>query len=188
MRSLGWEPAIKAKLKMLLAGTMVRPPLEGQHAAAAASGRCVLGRLRRGLGRTSAYGDYVVAGDIGGTNARFQLWQMGEKGAKDLVLKMKYPTANFSTFIDALMQFELDCKYEVGGSEFSRGPKSSAFAAAGVVIENRLCTMTNLDWTICSSEIRDKAGWKHASVLNDFEAVGYGVLAVDQGELRARSE
>ena len=95
----------------------------------------------------------------------------------------KYPTASFPTFIEALIEFENDCKAEArGGGREYRAPSAAAFAAAGVVSENKFCKMTNLDWTIDSEEVRQRLGWRHASVLNDFEAVGYGVLAAEQAD------
>ena len=95
----------------------------------------------------------------------------------------KYPTASFPTFIEALLEFENDCKLEVrgGGREYLK-PSAAAFAAAGVVVENKFCKMTNLDWIINSEEVQQRLGWKRASVLNDFEAVGYGVLAVEEAD------
>jgi glucokinase len=137
---------------------------------------------RKGKTRFQAAGDYIVAGDIGGTNARFQLWQMLDHSEKELVFRKKYATAGFGTFIEALLQFENDCKFEVGSGDYQK-PKAAAFAAAGVVVENKFCKMTNLDWTLNSAEVREMAGWHHASILNDFEAVGYGVLAAEEEDL-----
>ena len=81
-----------------------------------------------------------------------------------------------------MLQFENDCKFEVGSGDYQK-PKAAAFAAAGVVVENKFCKMTNLDWTLNSAEVRETAGWHHASILNDFEAVGYGVLAAEEEDL-----
>ena len=134
-----------------------------------------------------AVGDYVVAGDIGGTNARFECWQLGKGKEKELVLRKKYPTASFGTFIDALLQFESDFKFEVGADDFEK-PKSAAFAAAGVVNAHKLCKMTNLNWTISANEVQTKARWRRARVLNDFEAVGYGVLALEDESAASNGE
>ena len=123
-------------------------------------------------------GDYFVAGDIGGTNARFELWRQGAEraGTMELVVKKKYPTADHATFVDALLKFDSDCK--ATASEFA-APRSSAFAVAGVVVDHKLCDMTNLHWKVDADEVADRLQWP-STVLNDFEAVGYGVLAVSQ--------
>ena len=130
------------------------------------------------FGRCRAVGDYFVAGDIGGTNARFELWRQGAEraGTMELVVKKKYPTADHATFVDALIQFDSDCK--ATASEFA-APRSSAFAVAGVVVDHKLCDMTNLHWKVDADEVADRLQWP-STVLNDFEAVGYGVLAVSQ--------
>ena len=130
-----------------------------------------------GVGGGSNY-KYVVAGDIGGTNARFQLWRIFDDGTRDkeLAYRKKYPTRDYATFVDALLQFEVDCIAELSEAEYAK-PEAAAFAAAGVVDKHSYCQMTNLNWTLDATEIEKRTGWHRVNVLNDFEAVGYGVLA-----------
>mmetsp|Transcript_3712 Transcript_3712/g.6326 ORF Transcript_3712/g.6326 Transcript_3712/m.6326 type:complete len:144 (-) Transcript_3712:473-904(-) len=48
--------------------------------------------------------------------------------------------------------------------------------------------MTNLNWTISANEVQTKARWRRARVLNDFEAVGYGVLALEDESAASNGE
>lgn len=61
-------------------------------------------------------------------------------------------------------------------------PSAACFAVAGPVA-NDSCSLTNLSWTISAAALRSV--WPHTSVrvINDFEAVGYGVLQLAPSEL-----
>lgn len=65
-------------------------------------------------------------------------------------------------------------------------PTAACFAVAGPVKNGKGC-MTNLDWQIDSAQIQRHFGWRVA-VINDFEALGYGVLALDESDLYVANE
>jgi glucokinase len=59
--------------------------------------------------------------------------------------------------------------------------EAAALAVAGAV-ENNRCPMTNITWVIDGRQLQQQFGFTTA-VLNDFEAVGYGIPALDPKDL-----
>lgn len=120
----------------------------------------------------------MLVGDIGGTNCRLLLWKMSascDEVGNDILFSKTYPTADYETFEDAL-----DALYAEEAVK-ANPPQSAALAVAGPVINNR-CQMTNLKWCIDGHELSNRRGILYA-VLNDFEAVGYGITVVPQDDL-----
>ncbi|KAF6250891.1 glucokinase [Scenedesmus sp. NREL 46B-D3] len=124
----------------------------------------------------------IITGDIGGTNARLGLWQCidagpGNSAQQTEVYSETYPTSAFVTFEDCLQAF-LD-ESEVRSS--AAAIKAAALAVAGAV-ENNRCPMTNISWVIDGKQLQQRFNFQVA-VLNDFEAVGYGIPALGAGDL-----
>mmetsp|Transcript_23882 Transcript_23882/g.28883 ORF Transcript_23882/g.28883 Transcript_23882/m.28883 type:complete len:418 (-) Transcript_23882:409-1662(-) len=118
----------------------------------------------------------IVIGDIGGTNARFQLWDVSADGSTNQVFEKILPTSGYETFEAALDEF-LQTAGVTGDIAVA------AFAVAGPCQNNR-CEMTNISWIVDKVLIEDKfSNICDASVLNDFEAVGYGCPAVSEDKL-----
>ena len=57
-------------------------------------------------------------------------------------------------------------------------PSAACFAAAGPVADER-CAFTNLSWVIDAAAARKQLRTPAVRVVNDFEAVGYGIAALD---------
>ena len=66
---------------------------------------------------------------------------------------------------------------EVAGNR----PSSAAIAVAGAVRDNQ-CKMTNISWVVDGGALSSAHGFKVA-VLNDFEAVGYGIPTLGEKSL-----
>mmetsp|Transcript_32908 Transcript_32908/g.72684 ORF Transcript_32908/g.72684 Transcript_32908/m.72684 type:complete len:410 (-) Transcript_32908:761-1990(-) len=115
----------------------------------------------------------VLCGDIGGTNARLAVWTAGP--ARSEIYAKTYPTANYKTFEDALNEF-------LGEGPVKANPPQAACLAIAGAVENNKCPMTNLSWLIDGDALGNHHGIKVA-LLNDFEAVGYGIPALDESDL-----
>mmetsp|Transcript_39538 Transcript_39538/g.112112 ORF Transcript_39538/g.112112 Transcript_39538/m.112112 type:complete len:428 (+) Transcript_39538:359-1642(+) len=113
---------------------------------------------------------YIVNGDIGGTNARLQVWKVNGGSVVEQVFQEIFPTKDFDSFPAVLAKMQSQLPAEV---KISVG----CFAVAGAVVDQK-CTMTNLGWEINGPELAKEFGYK-VGILNDFEAVGYGVRCVD---------
>ena len=139
-------------------------------AAGGAAGGAVGGAGATGAGAgISGRGGRVVVGDIGGTNARLQLW--GGGGGHSPGAQRTYPTSDFPSFQACLQAFL---------GEFSPGeaPAVAVFAAAGPVSDHALCAMTNISWELDARSLEREGLVGQCRILNDFEAIGYGVGAV----------
>lgn len=77
----------------------------------------------------------------------------------------------------AVALFWLASPLQVRGSQV----EAAALAVAGAV-ENNRCPMTNITWVIDGKSLQQQFKFKTA-VLNDFEAVGYGIPALDAKDM-----
>jgi glucokinase len=105
----------------------------------------------------------ILAGDVGGTKTLLGLYQ--QQGSEWVCVKKQYyASADFAHFIDVV-----DC--------FLAGETVSqvCIGVAGPVLEGD-CKTTNLPWFLKSSEISEKTGAAHVLLLNDLEAMAWGVL------------
>lgn len=118
----------------------------------------------------------VLVADIGGTNCRFQLWELDAflRPAR-IALEIVYETAMYFTFELALQAFLATKEAQ------ACPPQAAAFACAGPVRHQR-CVFTNLGWVVDAEEVTSHFGLR-CRVLNDFEAVGYGVPALNEHDI-----
>lgn len=116
------------------------------------------------------------AGDIGGTNARLQVWQVDASGASTLKFEKTYSTSDHPTFESCVADLYKD-------SEVDKASVSAAcFAVAGPVADDR-CAMTNIEWVVDGPKLSEAFEIKTVKVINDFAAVGYGVLDLSDDEI-----
>ena len=100
----------------------------------------------------------VLIGDIGGTNARFQILPDADEKVVD------YPhvkTENFDTIDDAIVEAVLEAK--------GIFPKSVILAAAGPITAKGL-NLTNCHWNIIPNRLLDRIGASELVLFNDFDA------------------
>jgi glucokinase len=116
---------------------------------------------------------HVLAGDIGGTRARFALFEVGD--APRLVHQDILESRSFKTFQAALAAF-LD--------RLAKKPRIAAatFGIAGPVVDQRV-KATNLPWTIDARTIARTFGIASVTLLNDLVAVGLGAIATPSRKL-----
>ena len=110
---------------------------------------------------------HVLAGDIGGTRARFAVFDT-TKDAPKLVHSDTLESQSFKTFEGAFAEF------------LARAGKPKLAAAtmgiAGPVVDQKVKT-TNLPWTIDAQKISKKFAIPRVTLLNDLMAVGLGAIA-----------
>lgn len=104
---------------------------------------------------------FILAGDIGGTNARFGCLKKKSEGGWDVHNFTKVKGADYPTFESALQNYleSIDVK-----------PTRAAFCAAGPV-ENGYVNLTNTDWQISASRIKEIHGFKQCKLYNDFSGM-----------------
>jgi glucokinase len=119
-------------------------------------------------------GYLVLAGDIGGTKTWLRLAEASH-GVLRTVREQRFESAEFDglvPMIGALL-----------GSESTPAEISSAcFGVAGPV-EGRRATLTNLPWLVDADEIGQRCGIAAVRLINDFEAIGYGIEALEDHDI-----
>jgi len=112
----------------------------------------------------------VLLADIGGTNARFALMDHGVIGAIEHL-----KVADFPSSIAAVTAYL--ARHAAGGH-----PDAAVMDVAGT-IENNRCVLTNSHWIIDGAELASTFGFASARLLNDFEAVGWSLPALQAADL-----
>lgn len=109
-----------------------------------------------------------MAADIGGTNARYQLWASGQERRPRLVAERTLQTSEHATFPESLAAF-------LAGQP---QPDAACLAVAGPVTENRASLTNATAWEIDAQPLRQLWRTPAVRVVNDFEAVGFAVLSL----------
>jgi glucokinase len=118
----------------------------------------------------------VLAGDVGGTKTLLLLAEPSATGMRPLA-ERRFENREHPDFSSLLRQF-LD--------QAPRRPDAACFAIAGPVAGNR-ADMTNLSWLIDGAALSREQGFP-VRLVNDFEAVGYGIDALGPGDLETLQE
>ncbi len=109
----------------------------------------------------------ILAGDIGGTNARLAFFDVSN-GQLKLVLASVFPSAQFRSLDEIVAKF-------VSSSHIH--PESACFGAAGPVRQGRIET-TNLPWTIEAQALARELQINKVILLNDLEANAWGIATL----------
>ncbi len=118
----------------------------------------------------------VLAGDIGGTKTLLQLTQANQDGF-DLLYEQRYPSANFADFLTVVQQF-----LESAPASAKANITGACFGVAGPV-SGRTAVTTNLPWKLDADKLEQALGIPHVRLINDFQAVGYGIEALKANDL-----
>jgi glucokinase len=116
----------------------------------------------------------ALIADIGGTNARFALLDVGTRAARDLRI---YKSADHARISDALNAYlaEVDL-----GGDLVMG----CFAVAAPILGDRV-HFTNSPWTFSILELKAQLGVADLVVVNDFAALAYSVPQLGPGDVLA---
>lgn len=115
------------------------------------------------------FNEFVLGGDIGGTNTNLVI--AGVKNKKpELLFSLHYKTKKLPNLHTAIKHM-LDYSKSKYGIEI----KKSCLAVAGVVKDHSCAELTNIKWNINSKTILQKTKLKSITLINDFEAIGYGI-------------
>src|SRR5258707_4185892 len=116
----------------------------------------------------------ILAGDIGGTNARLALFDV-RNGQFNLVTATVFPSQRYSGLDQIVTEF-----VNTSGVR----PSQACFGVAGPVTNGKVET-SNLPWIIESRRLADELQIKKAVLINDLEATGWGIAALTAGDLVA---
>jgi glucokinase len=110
----------------------------------------------------------VLVGDIGGTNTRLALVDVG-KGPFKFLAEQTFSSREEPSLESALRKFLANQVPPI---------KGAAFGIAGAVRQGR-CEATNLPWMIDSRELARGLALPRVGLINDWEAGAYGIDALE---------
>ena len=114
----------------------------------------------------------VLAGDIGGTKTRLGIFEVEGVECR-IVEERSYPSRDYPGLGEIVADFV--------GSD-NTGCRAACFGIAGPVTGRRMRT-TNLPWVIDADELEAGTGIPTVVLLNDLEATGWGVTALEQSQV-----
>jgi glucokinase len=116
--------------------------------------------------------EYFLSGDIGGTKTLLQLNLVNDEHTP--ILRKSYQSTAYKGLTEIVEEFltEADIKKIT----------AACFALAGP-INGRVVKLTNLPWVVDADAMATHFSISRVVLINDFEAVGYGVNSLQASEL-----
>lgn len=121
----------------------------------------------------------VLVADIGGTNARFALAHLSDRGI-EVEPPTVYKTADHASFNDALHSF-----LSAAGQPSLSGAAACAAGPVEGEAEAARIDLTNCPWEVSVAAIARATGIRNPVLVNDFAAVALAVPALAPHELHA---
>jgi glucokinase len=121
----------------------------------------------------------LLTGDIGGTKTLLSLVK-SQPDRKPLTLHSdRYPSQNYNSLKQIVDEF-----MQVATAKLGYLPEvdTACFGIAGPVINNS-SYLTNLNWQLDGDRLQAELGIDQVVLINDFAAVGYGVLGLSDSDL-----
>lgn len=119
----------------------------------------------------------VLAGDIGGTKTLLQIAE--RKGVRySAVREQRFDSASYNSFSSIVEQFLRE--------EKKHSIKAACFGIAGPIQETprgQSVKVTNLPWEIHGPELKRRFKIARLRLINDFQAIGYGIEALKKKDL-----
>ncbi|MBN3905392.1 MAG: glucokinase [Nostoc sp. NMS1] len=116
----------------------------------------------------------LLAGDIGGTKTILQLVETSDSPGLHTIYQESYHSADFPDLVPIVQQFLVKANTPI--------PEKACFAIAGPIVNNT-AKLTNLVWFLDTERLQEELGIPHISLINDFTAVGYGILGLQKQDL-----
>ena len=118
----------------------------------------------------------VLAGDIGGTNARLAIVDAGADGMR-IVRERRYGTPGEPGLAPIVRRFLGD-----GAGSGGAPPERACFGIAGPVVDGE-CHTPNLPWKVSARALATDLGIPRTLLINDFRAAGYGLPHLGPADL-----
>jgi glucokinase len=158
----------------------VRPPLLSRKSTVMCVGQPKL------VPDNSSPSYFILTGDIGGTNSRLTLHEVGRHETVTQggpmpgvsVFHKEYLNCNYPTFQDLLKTFFAEAPARTQAVV----PAAACFAVAGPVDGNAVAFTNRAGWVIDGNELQDSLQIPHIRLINDFVANGYGLLTLSEKE------
>ena len=127
--------------------------------------------------------NWILAGDIGGTNTRLAYFQAERPG--ELLGMRVYPSVGFGSLVEILARYAADLAAGGEGEALADiRPGRAGFGIAGPV-DREIVKLTNLPWAVDTRAVRAHLGLENVCFVNDFAANCHAVPHLTAGHLHA---
>jgi glucokinase len=116
----------------------------------------------------------ILAGDVGGTNARLALFEARD-GQLQQITETVFPSRQHSGLDEIVAKFASQIAPE-------QKPEAACFGIAGPVVNGRSET-SNLPWVVESEQLAEVLSLPQVRLINDLEANAWGIAALDREDL-----
>ena len=123
----------------------------------------------------------VMAGDIGGTKTLLHIADVFPNSF-NVVFEKKFDSHSYDDFSLLLKDF-----IKEAASQADMVISSACFGVAGPVKDN-VADITNLPWFIDGAKISKETGIPRVRLINDFQAVGYGLEFLQEDDIETLQE
>ncbi|MGB3312760.1 MAG: glucokinase [Nodosilinea sp.] len=132
---------------------------------------------------------YLLAGDIGGTKTILRLVKVSEPkpSGRPLIkteFERTYSSQAYPDLVPMVKEFLHQAAID-GGHAYD--PDRACFAIAGPVVNNT-SSLTNLAWSLEGDRLQAELDLHRVELINDFEAVGYGVFGLAPDDIHTLQE
>lgn len=121
----------------------------------------------------------LLAGDIGGTKTILRLVEEEAASSRQTLYEDLYRSRDFPDLVPIVQRFLSAAGQQLGTNPM---PEKACFAIAGPVV-NDTSVLTNLDWFLEARRLEKELEIAKVSLINDFAAVGYGILGLEAADL-----
>ena len=120
----------------------------------------------------------VLAADVGGTKCLLQLSEFGgDRAQRILAGPCRFASAEYESLEGVIEAFLQTYPLSIG----QRSSLTACLAVAGPVLDGgRQARVTNLPWMLKANDITERFNILNTIIINDFEAMGYGVTCLQQ--------
>lgn len=126
----------------------------------------------------------LLAGDIGGTKTILRLVEESPGPEWHTHYQALYSSRDFPDLVPIVQQFLRAAEQQLGTIP---RPEKACFAIAGPVV-NDTCVLTNLAWVLDARRLETELDIAKIRLINDFAAVGYGILGLEAKDLETLQE
>jgi glucokinase len=119
----------------------------------------------------------LLAGDIGGTKTLLGIFASSPERPRPVEVG-EFVTLEYDALAPMIREF-------LGAQNLdARRIESACFGVAGAVTE-QVARLTNVPWLVDGGELEEAFGFRRVRIVNDLEALAYGVTVLEASELKA---
>jgi len=116
---------------------------------------------------------FVLGSDVGGTNTNTCIAGIQDKKVK-LLFSLHFKTKELKSIEPAIKK-----TIQYAKDEYDIKTDFACIAAAGFIKDNKFVKLTNASWDINTDKIKKNTNLEDVFIINDFQAIGYGINVLD---------